>query len=175
MGFEVKIEGDNGNDIIQKFVSVVYEDTKTWDYNGLNIPWFRGQTDASWPPMPVVFRKKHKEKEGYFDEFWLSTTFRNKAPNFGVTPENRNDLDKWLFLMRHMELPTRLLDWTESAIISLFMATCEYEKEGAPAVWMLNPIALNNITLKINEELDEQKLKENNDIFPNTWVNGSQA
>jgi hypothetical protein len=176
--FKVEIKGNNGSQIIQEYINQIYKDTEKWKCAGINMPWFRGQCDCSKPPIPLIFRKKHKGKDGYFDEFWLSTTFRNRAPSFGETPENRDDIDKWLFLMRHMELPTRLLDWSESAMVSLFMATNGQDEDknpANPAVWMINPVALNHISLKINEELDEAKLKEIHDVFPNTWVSGKPA
>lgn len=175
MAFEVEIIGDNGNEIIRNFIHSIHKDTQSWHCEGLNMPWYRGQGDCSKPPIPVVFRKKHNGQDGYFNEFWLSTTFRNKAPNFGDTPNDRDDIDKWLFLMRHMELPTRLLDWSESALISLFMASCEYDKIDNPAVWMLNPVALNHVALGVNSKLEAARLKEYNDLFSNTWVQGKPA
>jgi hypothetical protein len=173
--FQIDIKGLDGNEIIQKYLNQINEDTKDWDCKGINMPWFRGQKDSTLALIPEVFRRKKDDKEGYYDEFWLSTTFRNRAPNFGDTPDNRDDIDKWLFLMRHMELPTRLLDWSESALVSLFMAVCESKKAKKPAVWMINPVALNHLSLNINPDLDEATLKENNDIFPNTWVDKKPA
>lgn len=178
--FEVDIDGSNGNEIIQKFIAQIFKDTESWKVIGINRPWFsrpwfRGQKDSSWPPKPEVFRNEKDGEKGYYDEFWLTTTFRNRAPNFGETPDNRGDIDKWLFLMRHMELPTRLLDWSESTLVSLFLAVCESKDAKRPAVWMINPVALNHISLNVNPTLDEIILKEKDDIFPNTWVKGSPA
>jgi hypothetical protein len=45
-------------------------------------------------------------------------------------------------------LPTRLLDWTESALVALYFAlTKEPDSTETRAVWVLNPFALNKVSL----------------------------
>jgi hypothetical protein len=58
----------------------------------------------------------------------------------------------WYFLMQHYGAPTRLLDWTDSALVALFFALNSESKvpkdrEDA-AVWMLDPWWLNRRVLK---------------------------
>jgi len=167
------IEGEH---LVQSYIDKIMKDSRIWDIHGINVPWFRGQTDAKQSLLPAVFRKeKVKEngryiEKGKYDEFWLTTTFRNRAPSFGETPEDREALDKWLFLMQHIGIPTRLLDWTESALAALYFAVNDQTRDTNPAVWMINPVALNHISLGINEDLDKDKLKSNEDCFPNTWT-----
>jgi hypothetical protein len=70
--------------------------------------------------------------------------FRARASGYHDVVPIREHTDQWLFLARHAGLPTRLLDWSEGALVALHFALKEDKKK--PVVWMLNPFELNNLS-----------------------------
>jgi hypothetical protein len=72
----------------------------------------------------------------------LLQMFRARASGFHDAVPMREHTHEWLVLARHARLPTRLLDWSESALIALYFAL----KEDNPVVWMLNPLDLNDLS-----------------------------
>lgn len=108
-------------------------DTK--DYEGQI--WFRGQSVSSWTLQPSFARKKKNTSE-----FTVISRFKQNASLLiDKTPHSYFD---WLFQMQHYGVPTRLLDWTESALTALYFAVEEnkhQKKDGA--LWILLPTELN--------------------------------
>lgn len=133
---------------VRGFVNLILRDTEAAGSFGNHRPWFRGSESIQHLATPSVLRKM-------YNEFEMVTTFRNRAPAYGEVP-NRGEIDRWLFLMAHTGLPTRLLDWTESALVGLFFAVWK-ESAHDGVVWMLDPLKLNEVAI------DESG-------FPNTWT-----
>jgi len=100
--------------------------------------WFRGQSNADWSLTPRLLRSP----AGVTHEKNMLARFRSRA--MGILPNHPTDNDpaRWMFLMQHHGLPTRLLDWTESALAALFFAV-----SGSPsadgAVYVMVPMDLN--------------------------------
>lgn len=146
---------------VEEFVTAVRADANKWGET--RYPWFRGERDSARPLLPGLYRKRRGKPPYRAFENQLLQTFRLKAASFSDRPlPDRENTDQWLFLAQHVGLPTRLLDWTESALVGLWFAL---QKE-KPVVWMLNPLELNLLSVS---DQDGKKLI-GSDQFPLTWV-----
>ena len=88
--------------------------------------------------LPSVYRPR--PDGGAHNENKMLQNFRMKAPVFAANPcPDRKATDQWLFLAQHVRLPTRLLDWTQSALVGLHFALLT----PAPVVWIINLFELN--------------------------------
>src|SRR3989475_6011617 len=134
----------------------------TADWPKTRPPWFRGEPDVGSPNalLPRLYRHPPFPNENA-----LLQNFRTMAPSFasGTMTPSRGDTDKWLSLAQHVRLPTRLLDWTENALLALFFAIAEQR----PIVWMLDPIELNARSIRGSAE--RGRIRATGE-FPITWV-----
>src|SRR5205823_6884379 len=106
-------------------------------------PWFRGHRDSKWALQPNIFRHELQEYETE-----LRMAFRRMGVQLLAEREPADEWS-WYFLMQHYRAPTRLLDWSDGALIGLFFALAPQspgsDEDDAPdaAVWMLDPWWLN--------------------------------
>ena len=104
--------------------------------------WFRGHSKISYKLAPTIYRSGLKAEY----EINFFTQFKSRAIPY-LKNKPKDDYWEWLFLMQHHSIPTRLLDWSNSALVALaFAILFEENFEENAVVWCLNPEALNKST-----------------------------
>lgn len=100
--------------------------------------WFRGHQDSRWKLTPKIYRPEYLGA----DENEIRNEFQSRAVQL---IQGRLPADKWewYFLMQHYGVPTRLLDWTENALIALYFAVEGHPRDCDAGVWVLDPTWLN--------------------------------
>ncbi|TOD35153.1 FRG domain-containing protein [Vibrio parahaemolyticus] len=122
-------------------INSVYEFIRYIENNpGLNNFWYRGVASDEFQTVPgLVWRNARKVESPLEHEFLVNYRCYSQYEN----------LSPWetYALMQHHGLPTRLLDWTNSALIALFFALySEPDLDTDRVVWVMNPFALNEVT-----------------------------
>ncbi len=111
-------------------------------------PWFRGHQRAEWKLVPRLYREyggfSKVKRDRIEDE--IREEFIVRAPvlceHLPVEDAGRAEWE-WFFMMQHFGTPTRLLDWTEGALIALYFAVKDNPGYYDAAVWSLDPYSLN--------------------------------
>lgn len=113
--------------------------------------WYRGHADEDYLLQPTIYRAPYTwEQEKIF-----MNEFKAKAASF---IKAKDDYFEWLFIMQHHGTPTRLLDWSENALVAIAFAT-QYRKSAHSGknavVWCLNPIKF-NATINFGSDAGER-------------------
>lgn len=110
--------------------------------------WFRGVGQSSFPLQPGLFRISTRTPPQHFEmERKLFQQFKLRSRPY--LPNNPGDDWELLFVMQHHRMPTRLLDWTENALVALYFALESANRAPHPgdaAVWCLDPVGWNDHT-----------------------------
>ena len=96
-------------------------------------------------PDAESLSRRFAEEGATIVEDELRQEFIIRAPS--LSAERPQNSWEWYFLMQHSGAPTRLLDWTEGALIALYFAVRNKLDETDAAVWVLNPWSLNEHVL----------------------------
>jgi len=101
--------------------------------------WWRGEARVNEKLLPKLYRPEHSKHV----ETNLCSNFILRAKTLYPECPGWGERDAWLFLMQHYGLATRLLDWTESALIATFFTVIEHSDETG-VLWALSPYSFNN-------------------------------
>ena len=94
--------------------------------------WWRGQCAdrPEWVLAPKIYRKGYD----YETELLITTRFKLYAPSRYENCPGETAYSAWLCLMQHHGLPSRLLDWTESALVATYFAVNQKDHLQEPGV-----------------------------------------
>ena len=115
-------------------------------------PWFRGHGDAKWPLKPKLYRTVGSPVDDLVShEEELRGEFKRRGLQLfdQLAPSGDQEEWGWYFLMQHYGAPTRLLDWTDGALMALHFALKpryedkNFDPNADAAVWMLDATRLN--------------------------------
>ena len=146
------LKSEYRSESVSEFLQIVDEIKGAWFEAGDPWgPWFRGQRKAHHLLLPSLYRHYGSyaqiRRNNIEDE--LREEFIVRAPS--LSDAKPADPWEWYFLMQHFGAPTRLLDWTDGALIGMYFAVRDSTGEHDAAVWVLDPYELNRRTIKKEE------------------------
>ena len=114
--------------------------------------WFRVHPEEYGNLTPKIFGSKYIQKIAVRPdtESFAIKEFKRVAPALTQSIPNQDDHCGWLFLMQHHGAPTRLLDWTQNALVALYFAVRNFEDGKDGELWAIYPYFLNKKGYEFN-------------------------
>lgn len=111
--------------------------------------WFRGVSNHRFGLIPSLYRLSVAKDDSFLAlEGRLLARYKERALPFRDAANKATDDLATLFEMQHYGAPTRLLDWSENAIVALWFAVEDAEQiDRRGVVWAIDPIAWNRRAL----------------------------
>lgn len=131
---------------------------------------FRGQGDYEWhieSSLERMIKRFHPNSsiahkvypQGY--EIDMLKEFQWKYPKYEkINIPQDDEMIEWLSIMQHYGSPTRMVDFTYSPYIALFMAMDSSNGEHDASVWCLNEIVLRNMFCDDYEERNDIRIDD---------------
>ncbi len=108
---------------------------------------FRGQGDKDWTISSSLERLVNRLHPHFVDPFLIPSQeqqmlkeFKWKSKLFNISGIDKKDDIEWLSVMQHYGSATRLVDFTDSFYVAMFMAI--FETSSDSAIWCINKPSL---------------------------------
>lgn len=118
---------------------------------------FRGQSDKNWILSSSLERLLNRLHPDFIDNYLVPSQenemlneFKWKSKLFNINSIDESNNIEWLSLMQHYGAATRLIDFTDSFYISLFMAV--FESSTDATIWCINKNVISNKTFQYYRE-----------------------
>lgn len=122
---------------------------------------YRGQSNASYKLIPSIGRldlsqnRSLVEKVGGWrklEEEIMKRFIRHSTPLLRTIPDTYIE---WIVLAQHHGLPTRLLDWSQNPLVSLYFAL-SHEKDSESVVYAIDPKIVTSLDVDLQDLMDFQ-------------------
>jgi len=138
---------------LSEYLEVVGSISTTFNCHHSDL-WFRGVKDESLGLVPgVIWRGLNETKEESITAEFL-TYFQN------YTSKKTNNVFELYTLMQHYGLPTRLLDWSLSPLVSLYFALEQENNDTTRVVWVMQPHEMNEKSANFKGVIAPNEFKE---------------
>lgn len=147
---------------VSEFIDETLKKTETLriikNFKTESVIWFRGENCEKYHLVPNLYRTTNAGKPYCSNivipkrfsriEQNIDVSFFRKSTVFFGNKRIENTIWNRYFLKQHYKVKTRLLDWTENALVALFFAVNNdnFKNENGK-VYILSPFKLNNYSL----------------------------